>query len=110
MKLVTVPTPITIKLVTREGQEIAEPVEFKKFIINAIDSYQEGIKTIKQLRQASKIVSIAEGSTDTMVFEDEDYDLLKAATEAFSPKLFPKIGMQYLPYHDVIDKAETLKK
>jgi hypothetical protein len=42
--------------------------------------------------------------------EDADYDLLKAAVEAYPTKLPPFIVRQHLSFVDAIEKAQEVKK
>lgn len=109
MKVIEIPKPLTLKLKTQTG-EITQESKFPEWASNMVDFYGEGVKTIKQVRQVQKIVDALDASNGTVSLEDADYDLLKAALEAYPGKISPHVLRQHLPFIDAIEAAQDVKK
>lgn len=109
MKLIEIPAPVNVNLRRKENDEPV-PVKFPEWATNVIDFYSDGVKTLKQVRQVQKIVEALEKATEAVTLEDADYDLLKAAVEAYPTKMPPVIVRQHLAFVDAIEKAQEVKK
>lgn len=110
MKIIEVPGPIMVKTRRSPKDEDANELKFKDWAENVIDYYSEGVKTLKQVRQVQKIIDALGSANGTVSLEDAEYDLLKAAMEAYPTKLPPVIVRQQLPFIDAVEKAQDVKK
>lgn len=108
MKIIEVPAAIKVKLRTQDGDKETDG-KFAEWATNVLDFYSE-VKTVKQVRQVQKIADALEVANGTVSLEDADYDLLKAAVEAYPTKLPPFIVRQHLSFVDAIEKAQEVKK
>ena len=110
MKTIQIPKDITLKVVTRDGQDATEEMSFKKFVTLHVDAYSgEWAKTLTQLRQIQAIVDIIEKGSGTIVFERaDDFEIYEAALKAIRYK--GSIGRQLLPFYEAALKAEEVKK
>jgi hypothetical protein len=109
MKIIEIPADVAIKLKRQNGEDFTEPAKFSTWAENIIDFYSEA-KTLKQVRQVQKIVDALKSANGTMQLEDADYELLKAAIDAYPSKLPPFIVRQHLPFIDAVEKAQEVKK
>ena len=102
MRIITVPATVEAEL---RGQKL--PFTFKEFLMAHLDAYAE-VKTVSMVRQVSKVAEVIEKATDTMSFEDADYNLVKAACDKVA--LVPALSRQVVSYWDAVEKAEEVKK
>lgn len=100
MKEITIPGPIKVTFPTREG-EVETEIAFSKFVSESFDNFPA--KTIKQVRQAVKVIGLAEKATQVLSIEDEDYAALKDATTNVA--FIPRIARQLLAFYDAVEKA-----
>ena len=99
MKIITVPADVTVKL----GSE-GKVIPFKEALLLHLDSYVE-IKTISQVRDASKVAEAIEKGNGTISLEDKQYEILAAACKA---KVYhTTITRQLLIYYAAIDSASN---
>jgi len=104
VKVIDIPATIKTK---PAGAAPEMEISFKDWLVKHLDVYQE-IKTVSQIRQASKIVDAIEAANGTLALEDADFAVLKGAVE--KPFYVPGINRQLLPYYDAMDKAQDIKK
>jgi hypothetical protein len=109
MKIIDIPADIQIRLKTQTGEDKLEPRKFVVWAEEIVDFYGE-VKTLKQVRQVQKITDALKSANGTMQLEDADYDLFKAAVEAYPTKLPAFITKQHLPFIDALERAQEVKK
>lgn len=103
MKIVAVPGTC-IETATPEGRK--KSLSFVEWCQTALDLYAPLGKGPKAARQAAKIFEALEKANGTIAFEDADFDVLKAATEACD--WIAKINRQAEPYWSAVEKAQDV--
>lgn len=106
MKIITVPADIEVEYTSPRGR-VKDKSVFKKFLVDAIDLYAEGIKGPKRIRLAAKVVDVIENSNGTITLEDDHYDLVKGAVEHMD--WMPGYARQVIPFFDAVENAEAVK-
>ena len=106
MKIVKVPADINATGIGVNGKE-EKIFSFKEALTFHLDNYGE-IKTISMTRQSQKVIDAIEAGNGTIVLEDADYDLLKAACSKVV--YIPRVTRQLFAFYDAVDHPEEVKK
>ena len=112
MKIVDVPTAVKAKQkafsqATMKLEVVEEEVKFSKYLEFILDGHEAFCKTPKMARKYGKLMDKIEkmDGAATIIFEDDDYDIMKAAAETAKWPT-PSINRSYLPYYDAIANAQ----
>jgi SHS2 domain-containing protein len=98
MKIITVPADVKVK--DQAGNE--KDFAFKDALKAHLDSYVE-LKTVSQVREASKIIDKIDASNGTISLEDAEYAIVKAACAKVI--YIPFITRHLLSFYDAVEGA-----
>ena len=107
MKIIEVPKDLTVSFPTQNGP-VEGPVVFKAWLQDTLDVYEPLGLGPKGARQALKIANAIEDANGTILLEDSDFDVVKAAVE--KGKWRPGVVRQLVPFIEAVEKAEEVKK
>jgi len=114
VKVIDVPKPVKLKLLTKRSSDILEEVErpftFSQFLIGACEGYKAFATGLKMARQYNKIMDIVESINNkkSVQLEDDDFGVVKAAVEAASWTT-PSINRSCIPFYEAVENAEDVK-
>lgn len=114
MKIIDVPETVKVgKVESPLADQLPAEVTFKEFLRLHVDNYTQ-VKTPKQIRQVAKVYDAIENAKadekghETIVLEDADYEILKAAVD--ESKYMPGLARQLLAFNEAVENPQTVKK
>ena len=114
MRIIDIPEKKIDKLSIRviQGgivQEVEMSVDFPEFLKMSVDGYGELGKGLEKAKQGRRIIDVLDAVNGEKVirFESGDYDVIKAAVEAFS--WTSAANRELVEYREAVEKAQEVE-